>query len=121
MGGIPENDVPFCTQFANITGAVVVSLSYRFAPRYPFPAAHDDVVDALAWLQDNAEREFNADAHILTVTGFSAGGNLALGAMLGAKDDKGNNAVKGTTTFYSPVCCRTTTITIKAWTFAHFV
>lgn len=104
IGGTPENDVSLCHQFAKTSGAVVVSLSYRFAPRYPFPAAHDDVADALAWLQDNAEREFNADVGVMTITGFSAGGNLALGATLGAKDAKGMSIVKGAVTFYNPVC-----------------
>ena len=106
VAGIPESDAPFCTQFAETTGAVVVSLTYRFAPRYPFPAAHDDVADAVAWLVEIGEREFEADVLNLTVTGFSAGGNLALGATLGTKAGNGLNTVKGAVTFYAPVCGR---------------
>ena len=104
IGGIPEDDTPFSVQFAETTGAVVVSLTYRFAPRYAFPAAHDDVADAFNWLRKNAEREFGADTEIVTMSGISAGGNLALGATLGAKDSRGDNIVKGAVTFYSPVC-----------------
>ena len=103
IGGIPEYDARFCTQLAETTGAVVISLSYRFAPRYPFPAAHDDIEDALSWLLNNAEGVFGADPRCLTVTGFSAGGNLALGALLGRKDNRGENVVKGVVTFFNPV------------------
>ena len=103
IGGIPEEDVPFCTEFAHTTGAVVVSLTYRLAPRHPFPAAHDDVADALAWLVENCASEFEADNRIVTVSGFSAGGNLALGATLGAKDSEGEKLIKGAVTFYNPV------------------
>ena len=103
VGGIPEYEAPFCMQLAETTGAVVVSVTYRFAPRYTFPAAHDDVEDAIAWLVQNAEREFNADPQLVTVTGFSAGGNLALGATLGTTDGKGEKLIKGAVTFYNPV------------------
>ena len=103
IGGVPEDSAPFCTQLAETTGALVVSVTYRFAPRYPFPAAHDDVADALAWLMEYAGEKFNADTELVTVSGISAGGNLALGATLGAKDAKGANIVKGAVTFYSPV------------------
>lgn len=103
IGGIPEEDVPFCTELAQTTGAVVVSVTYRLAPRHPFPAAHDDVADALAWLVENCAGEFEADNRIVTVSGFSAGGNLALGATLGAKDSEGEKLIKGAVTFYNPV------------------
>lgn len=103
IGGIPEEDVPFCTDLAKTTGAVVVSVTYRLAPRHPFPAAHDDVADALAWLVENGASEFEVDTRIVTVSGFSAGGNLALGATLGAKDSQGEKLIKGAVTFYNPV------------------
>lgn len=103
IGGTPEYDAPFCDQLAGQTGAIVVSITYRFAPRYTFPAAHDDVDDAFAWLLKNAEEEFGADPRLLTVSGFSAGGNLALAASLGAKDLDGKSRVLGAVTFYTPV------------------
>ena len=102
IGGLPESDTPICTLVAEATGAVVISITYRFAPRYPFPAAHDDIEDALLWLSRNAEEEFGVDTELITVSGFSAGGNLALAAALGAKDREGENIVKGAVTFYAP-------------------
>ncbi|KAK0729592.1 Alpha/Beta hydrolase protein [Lasiosphaeris hirsuta] len=80
MGGWPEDDAEFCNQVARETGAVVVSISYRYAPQYPFPAAHDDVDATIRYLQDHAEEKLGADATLLTMSGFSAGGNLALAA-----------------------------------------
>ncbi len=103
IGGIPEADTPFCDRLARATGAVVVSITYRFAPRHGFPAAHDDVDDALAWLMEHAEEEFGADPTLLTVSGFSTGGNLALAGSLGAKKANGESRVLGVVTFYAPV------------------
>ena len=58
IGGLPERQHDFCLQLARSTSAVVVSVSYRFAPRYPFPAAIDDVDDMLAWLVKTLKRSF---------------------------------------------------------------
>ncbi|KAL8824876.1 MAG: hypothetical protein Q9170_008013, partial [Blastenia crenularia] len=82
IGGIPEYDVPFCDRLARITGAVVVSVTYRFAPRHTFSAAHDDVDGMFAWLLEKAEERFGVDPALLTVSGFSAKGNLALAGNL---------------------------------------
>lgn len=103
VGGIPEDSAPLCTRIAESTGAVVVSVTYRFAPRYTFPAAHDDVADALAWLVRYAEEKFGADTEVVTVSGLSAGGHIVLGATLGTKDSRGCTLAKASVTFYSPV------------------
>ncbi|KAL9580362.1 MAG: hypothetical protein Q9212_004543 [Teloschistes hypoglaucus] len=95
IGGIPEYDAPFCTQVAKTTGAVVVSVAYRFAPRYPYPAAHDDVEDAIVWLVKNAEGLLGADPELLTVSGSSAGGTLALGTALNLRKREGKDLIKG--------------------------
>lgn len=57
--------------------AVVVSVDYRLAPEHPFPAALDDGVDAIRWLWEHAE-QYNLDKTRFTLSGFSAGANLAL-------------------------------------------
>ncbi|KAH8700724.1 putative lipase [Talaromyces proteolyticus] len=59
------------------TEAVFVSVDYRRAPEHPFPAAVDDCVDALLYLAAHAG-ELGIDASRIVVTGFSAGGNLAI-------------------------------------------
>ncbi|PGH28847.1 hypothetical protein GX50_08411 [[Emmonsia] crescens] len=59
------------------THAVFVSVDYRLAPEHPFPAAVDDGVDALLYLEANAQA-FSLDMTCVSLTGFSAGGNLAV-------------------------------------------
>ncbi|KAJ5583344.1 hypothetical protein N7535_001964 [Penicillium sp. DV-2018c] len=57
--------------------AVVVSVNYRLAPEHPFPVALDDGVDAILWLWRHAD-QYNLDKTRFVISGFSAGGNLAL-------------------------------------------
>ena len=58
-------------------GAVVVSVGYRRAPENPFPDAVDDGVEALLYLASNAG-QLGLDVSRLALSGFSAGGNLAV-------------------------------------------
>jgi acetyl esterase/lipase len=51
-------------------------VSYRLAPRYPFPAAIHDTKAAVRWLRANAKK-YNIDPNRIGVTGGSAGGHLA--------------------------------------------
>lgn len=102
LGGLPEGNARFCAELADKTGAVVVSTSYRYAPVHTFPDAHEDVQDVADYLTQNAERLWNADARIFTVSGFSVGGNLALAvaqALAGTE-----YAVRGSAAFYAVVC-----------------
>lgn len=80
IGGLPESNARFDHRVAQETGAVVVSISYRFAPEHAFPAAIDDADAAVKWIQQNAAARWDADPTLMTVGGFSAGGNLALAA-----------------------------------------
>jgi acetyl esterase/lipase len=73
VGGLPEHGARWCSLLSNRTGAVVVSVSYRFAPRYVYPAAHDDIDDIVIWLLEHAAK-FGANAKLLTVGGSSVGG-----------------------------------------------
>ncbi|KAJ5172244.1 hypothetical protein N7492_004837 [Penicillium capsulatum] len=71
-------DDPFCSSWAVRTGMLVISLSYRKAPRYPFPCATHDVASlARAILGDPG---LPIDLDRVTIGGSSAGGNLALSA-----------------------------------------
>ncbi|KAH8705842.1 Alpha/Beta hydrolase protein [Talaromyces proteolyticus] len=100
VGGIPELDIPFCKQVANETGAVVVSISYRLAPRHTFPIAHTDAEDIAEYIVRHAENRWGADPkRMMTVSGFSVGGNLALAVA----QFLGQEIVKGSVTFYTPV------------------
>ena len=79
IGGFPEQNARWCTLLSDRTSTVVVSCSYRLAPRNPFPAAHDDADHVVAWILSHAS-DLNANPNLLTVGGSSAGGNLALSA-----------------------------------------
>jgi acetyl esterase/lipase len=57
-------------------GYVAVTVSYRLAPKYPFPAAIHDTKAAVRWLRANAKK-YNIDPDRIGVTGGSAGGHLA--------------------------------------------
>jgi acetyl esterase len=56
-------------------GYLVVNVSYRLAPRHPFPAPLADVCDAFAFAVDNLER-WGGDPTRLSLAGESAGANL---------------------------------------------
>jgi acetyl esterase len=56
-------------------GYLVVNVSYRLAPRHPFPAAVEDVCAAYVWLTRHAA-EYGGDLTRLALTGESAGANL---------------------------------------------
>lgn len=62
-------------------GYVVFNANYRLAPAHPFPAALDDVAEALAWVSSHAQA-FGADAQRLVLAGESAGANLSLAMTL---------------------------------------
>ena len=64
-------------------GYAVLNLSYRFAPRYTFPAQLDDLHQALAWIVDNADN-YRLDAQRISAWGYSSGAHLA--ALLGSYD-----------------------------------
>lgn len=74
-----------CRRIAARSGALVVSVDYRMAPEHPFPAPHDDCWAATTWLAEHADR-FGGDRRRLAVCGDSAGGNLAAGVALRARD-----------------------------------
>ncbi len=77
-----------CRELANRTECVVVSVDYRLAPEYPFPAGADDAYAALEWVAEHAE-SFGGDPTKLGVAGTSAGGNLAAVTALRAREFDG--------------------------------
>ena len=91
-----------CQQLAK-HGYVAVTVSYRLAPKYPFPAAIHDVKAAVRWVRANAEK-YNIDTGRVGTTGGSAGGHLAqyLGVTRGIKRFEGSG---GNPQFSSHVDC----------------
>lgn len=71
----PESyDIPL-RSLTNKAGCVVVRVTCRLAPEYPYPTAVEDAYAAALWLKDNAS-QLNIDSRI-AIAGDSSGGNLA--------------------------------------------
>ncbi|MBX3400866.1 MAG: alpha/beta hydrolase [Gemmataceae bacterium] len=79
-----------CLKLAQ-NGYVAVTVSYRLAPKYQFPAAVHDVKAAVRWLRANAAK-YKVDPERIGTTGGSAGGHLAqfLGVTAGVKEFEGD-------------------------------
>lgn len=83
---------------AQQSGAAVIGFDYRLAPEHPFPAALDDTLAALAWIRREGAA-LGLDATRLAIGGDSAGANIALAALVAARD-AGTPALAGATLFY---------------------
>lgn len=69
------------------SGAIVISVDYRRAPEYKFPAAWDDALAAYEWTIENAA-SLGGDPARIALAGESAGGNLALATAIAARDSQ---------------------------------
>lgn len=88
--GKRESYDALCIKLAQ-QGYVAITVTYRLAPRYPFPAAIHDCKAAVRWLRANAAK-YHVDPIRIGVTGGSAGGHLAqfLGVTEGVKEFEGD-------------------------------
>ncbi|KAH7362464.1 Alpha/Beta hydrolase protein [Plectosphaerella cucumerina] len=87
--------------------AVVFSVNYRLAPGYPYPTPVEDCVDAILQIASRAD-EFGIDPDRIFLSGFSAGGTLALASWVVLQDpsrwdyklSRPAPAIAGLTLFY---------------------
>ena len=84
LGSVHENDAA-CKMLVREVGCVVASVEYRLAPEHPYPAPLEDCYAGLKWLAANAAK-LNVDPNRIAVMGPSAGGGLAAGLGLLARD-----------------------------------
>ncbi|MDP9842173.1 alpha/beta hydrolase [Streptosporangium lutulentum] len=86
--GDPEMDDLRMVEYVIRLGCVAVSVDYRLAPEHPHPAPVEDCYAGLVWTAKNAA-ELGIDPDRIAVGGLSAGGGLAAGTVLLARDRGG--------------------------------
>ncbi len=94
--------------YVELLDAVVVTVEYRLAPEHPAPAALDDAYAALRWTAAHAG-DLGFDPTRLVTVGGSAGGGLAAGVTLMARD-KGGPALAGQVLMYPMLDERNNTV-----------
>lgn len=87
LGNIEMMD-GWCQMIAAEVDVIVVSVEYRLAPEDPFPAGIEDCYAVLHWIHDNAD-ELGIDPDRVAIGGQSAGGGIAAGLALMARDKGG--------------------------------
>jgi acetyl esterase len=87
FGGLDSHDLS-TARLALHSEAAVLAVDYRLAPEHKYPAALQDAWDALNWVAEQGT-ERNLDPRRLAVAGDSAGGALAAGMALMARDRGG--------------------------------
>lgn len=75
-------------RMARETNCSIVSVDYRLAPEYPFPAAVDDALAAVRWAGNNRQALSEGARHLI-VAGDSAGAALATVAAMLVRDQGG--------------------------------
>ncbi|WP_264076884.1 alpha/beta hydrolase [Mycolicibacterium houstonense] len=71
-----DTDQLQCVELARRARCTVISMDYRLAPEYPYPAAFDDAMVVLNWAATLAA-DLDIDVERIAVAGSSAGGALA--------------------------------------------
>ncbi len=72
-----ESHEGLCLRIASGSGFRVLSVDYRLAPQYPYPAGPDDCEAVVNWVLEGYGAEHGIDRHRLALGGDSAGGNMA--------------------------------------------
>jgi acetyl esterase/lipase len=100
--------IDFALEWVQLMDAVAVTVEYRLAPETPDPGPVDDSYDGLTWMAQHSE-ELGFDPARLVVMGASAGGGLAAGVTLRARD-LGTPAIAGQVLIYPMLDDRNETV-----------
>ena len=72
-----DTEKTVCTNLCVRANCAVITVDYRLAPEYPFPAAVYDCWEAFLWITSTGARILNLDLGKVAIGGSSAGANLA--------------------------------------------
>ena len=78
----------FCSNICNVTGASVLAVDFRLAPKFKFPVPVEDCYEALLWAYQGA-RYWRIDPAKIFLMGIATGGNLAAAVSRLSRDRKG--------------------------------
>jgi len=100
QGGSPGDNAEF-SRYMAARGYVVWAITYRYAPKYKFPAQIDDVQTALRFIYQHG-LEYETDLNRVALMGRSAGAHLA---MLAAYDTPKPDTlpIRAVVNYYGPV------------------
>jgi len=96
-GGIDGSEIfDNVLQYFARHGMLGVNINYRLAPEHRFPAAQEDIADALAWIREHAG-DFGGDADNIYLVGHSAGATHVAAYVFDEtlQLDGGNDGVQG--------------------------
>ena len=100
MGG-DKGDLPALNAYLAARDYVVAAISYRLAPDARFPAAQQDVDDAIEYLKSLKDTH-GVDPTRIALIGRSAGAQIALLTAYTSSDP----AIRGVVSFYGPAALR---------------
>ena len=104
--GSCQEQAPFCSRMCRELNCVVISVDYRLGPYAQYPAANLDAEDVVLAVTESSNKAYkplregimwamlkegrkpvDLDEGKIGLSGFSSGGNIALGLALSVKDD----------------------------------
>ena len=85
VGSVVQNE-PLIRTLVTRSGWAVLAPTYRLAPEHPYPAGLEDVIATVRWVTEHGH-ERGLDPSRVTLSGTSAGANLALAAAISAQLD----------------------------------
>ncbi|KAL8392952.1 hypothetical protein RB595_002950 [Gaeumannomyces hyphopodioides] len=89
-------------RIAGMQNVVLVRVSYRLAPEYPYPYALNDCYDVLLWCKINAD-DLGVDPERMLLIGSGAGASLAASVAVKARD-KGVTGIVGQVLDFPMTC-----------------
>ncbi|PKR58020.1 alpha/beta hydrolase [Thalassospira lohafexi] len=90
--GSRDSHDSICAEIAQVAGAELIAIDYRLAPEHVWPAQHDDCF--------NVAQSFLSDGHKLVLVGDSAGGMLAAGLAVRAREEGFGDQILGQVLIY---------------------